>query len=83
MKNVSLQNIQVMGANKDSIKISYNGIDYVKFKDLDFIEKVIANRTKNIIFYGRPALNVWMGKISVQYLVSDYEFEEDKDKYEF
>ena len=83
MKNVSLQNIQLMGASKDSIKITYNGIDYVKFKDLSFIEEISSNRTKNINFYGRIALNVWMGKVSLQYLVSDYEFAKDEHKYDF
>ena len=33
IKNIPLMNIMAMGANKDSMKISYNGIDYVKFKD--------------------------------------------------
>ena len=83
IKNIPLMNVQVMGASKDSIKISYNGIDYVKFKDTDFIEEVMNNRTKKLTIYGRANLNEWMGKTSVQCLVSDYELCEDDSKYDF
>ena len=83
MKNINLNHIQIMGTNKDSIKISYNGIDYVKFKDLDFIEKILKDRTKNLTLYGRLSLNEWMGRTSLQCLVSDYEFSEDEHRYDF
>ena len=83
IKNIPLQNIQIMGANKDSIKISYNGIDYIKFKDLDFIEKIEKNRVKYIDIYGRVTLNNWMGRTTLQCLVSDYDFSEDEHKYDF
>lgn len=83
MKNVPLQSIMVMGANKDSLKISFNNIDYVKFKDTEFIEKILGNRTKCLNLYGRLSLNNWMGRTSLQCLVSDYEFCEDEHKYDF
>ena len=37
-----------MGANKDSMKISYNDVDYVKFKDADFVQEVFDNRMKRL-----------------------------------
>ena len=83
IKNIPLMNVQVMGTNKDSIKISYNGIDYVKFKDTDFIEEVMNNRTKKLTVYGRANLNSWMGKESVQIFITDYELVEDTSKYDF
>ena len=83
VKNIPLMSIQQMGANRDSIKISYNGIDYVKFKDPDFIEEVMNNRTKKLTIYGRANLNEWMGKKSVQCFITDYELEEDSSKYDF
>lgn len=83
IKNIPLMSIMTMGANKDSIKISYNGIDYVKFKDSDFIEQIMSNRTKRLTVYGRANLNEWMGKKSVQVFISDYELEEDTSKYDF
>lgn len=83
IKNIPLMNLMTMGTNKDSIKISYNGIDYVKFKDTTFIEEVMNNRTKKLIVYGRANLNVWMGKKSVQIFITDYELVEDSSKYDF
>lgn len=83
VENIPLMSIMAMGANKDSMKISYNGIDYVKFKDETFVEKVMNNRTKKLTVYGRPSLNEWMGKTSIQCLISDYELCEDDSKYDF
>ena len=83
IKNIPLMNVMAMGANKDSMKISYNGIDYVKFKDDDFVEEVMNNRTKKLTVYGRANLNEWMGKQSVQIFISDYELVEDNSKYDF
>ena len=83
IKNIPLMNVQVMGTNKDSVKISYNGIDYVKFKDTDFIEEVMNDRMKKLTVYGRANLNDWMGKKSVQVFITDYELVEDNSKYDF
>lgn len=55
----------VMGTNKDSIKISFNGIDYIKFKDLDFIDEVMNNRLKLLTIYGRANLNTFAGRTTV------------------
>jgi len=83
VKNIPLMNIMAMGASKDSMKISYNGIDYVKFKDTDFVEAIQNNRAKKLTVYGRANLNEWMGKQSVQVFITDYELVEDTSKYDF
>ena len=83
IKNIPLMSVNVMGADKSSIKISYNGIDYVKFKDTDFIQEVMSNRMKKLTVYGRANLNEWMGKKSVQVFIDDYELVEDTSKYDF
>ena len=83
VKNIPLMSVNVMGADRSSIKISYNGIDYVKFKDTAFIEEVMNNRMKKLTIYGRANLNEWMGKKSVQCFIDDYELVEDTSKYEF
>ena len=83
IKNIPLMNVMAMGANKDSMKISYNGIDYVRFKDENFVEKVMEDRTKKLTVYGRANLNEWMGKTSVQVFITDYELKEDESKYDF
>ena len=83
VKNISLANIMTMGANRDSIKISFNGIDYIKFKDLDFIDEVMNNRLKLLTIYGRANLNTFAGRTTIQMFIDDYDFEEDNSKYEF
>ena len=83
IKNIPLMSIMTMGTNKDSVKISYNDVDYVKFKDTKIIEEIMNNRTKKLTVYGRANLNEWMGKKSVQVFITDYELEEDTSKYDF
>jgi len=81
IKNIPL--ISVLEMKSDSIRISYNNIDYVKFRDPKFIEEVMNNRLKKLTVYGKAKLNEWMGKTSVQVFINDYELGEDTSKYEF
>lgn len=83
LKNISLANISLMGANKDSIKISFNGVDYVHFKDSDFIDQIMDNRTKTLTVLARININEWMGHTSLQCFIDDYTLEEDSHKYDF
>lgn len=83
VKNIELANIMAMGANKDSMKVKYNGIDYVRFKDSDFVEEVQNNRGKLLNVYARANLNEWQGIKSVQCFIDDYELVEDTHKYDF
>lgn len=81
IKNIPLINVLEMKA--DSIRISYNDIDYVKFRDPDFITDIMNNRMKKLTIYGSIHLNEWMGKKSVQVFIDDYELVEDSSKYDF
>ena len=83
IKDIPLMNVMPMGANKDSMKISYNGIDYVRFKDADFVEEIMNDRTSKLTVYGRGNLNEFMGRKSVQVFIDDYELTKDESKYEF
>ena len=83
IKNLPLQNILVMGANKDCLRISYDGINYVKFKDLDFVNDVLNNRMKTLTIYGKASVNVYNGVSSIQVSIKDYELVNDDHKYDF
>lgn len=83
VKNIPLMNVMPMGTNKDSMKISYNGIDYVKFKDEAFVEEILKDRTKKLTIYGRPNRNEFNGMVSTQVFITDYELTEDNSKYDF
>ena len=86
IKNISLANVTAMGANKDSMKISFNGIDYVRFKDINFTEEVFSNRLKKLTAYGRVNLNTFAGRTTTQVFVDDYDLDnppDDPHKYDF
>ena len=83
VENIPLSTFQLMGANKDSTKISYNGIDYVRFRDTDFAAEIIEDRTRLLNVYGRANLNSWGGRTMVQMFIDDYEFKENSHKYDF
>ena len=83
LEDISLQNVQIMGATKDCIKITYNNLVYVKFKDTDFIEKIMQNRMKKLSVYGRLNLNNYMGNVTLQFMIDDYELKDDSHKYDF
>ena len=77
--DIPLSNILIMGADKSSIKISSNYVDYIKFKDLDFIEEVMDSRQKKITIKGRFNLNNWQNHKSLQVFIEDYDFQEEDD----
>ena len=83
IKNIPLSNVMAMGANKDSMKISCNGVDYVRFKDIDFVDAVMNNRMDKLTVYGRANLNTFAGRTSIQVFIDDYELMEDNNKYDF
>ena len=83
IKNITLSNVMAMGANKDSMKISCNGIDYVRFKDMDFVDTVMNNRMDKLTVYGRANLNTFAGRTSIQVFIDDYELLKDENKYDF
>ena len=81
--DIQLMNVLAMGANKDSIKISSNGIDYIKFKDVDFVDEIMNNRQKHLTVYGRGNLNYFNGNTTVQVFIEDYELVDSTSKYDF
>lgn len=83
IKNITLSNVMAMGANKDSMKISYNGVDYVRFKDIDFVDAVMNNRMDKLTVYGRANLNTFAGRTSIQVFIDDYELVKNENKYDF
>ena len=84
VKNIQIHSPFFMGQNKDSTKISYNGVDYVRFKDEVFAFDVKENEGGKMNVFGRLNLNTFAGKTSVQLFIDDYEFVEKSDnRFEF
>lgn len=72
-----------MGTNKDTTKISFNGVDYIKFKDSVFVEDLYDNKNNTLTILARININNWQGHESVQCFIEDYEFNTDMGKYDF
>jgi single-stranded DNA-specific DHH superfamily exonuclease len=86
IENIPLMSVMPMGTNKDSMKISFNGIDYIRFKDINFTEGVFNNRLKKLTAYGRVNLNTFAGHTTTQVFIDDYDLDnppDDPHKYDF
>lgn len=72
-------NLRVMGSNADTLKIEYNGMSYLKFHAKELIEKIHSYSDPFVMeIVGKPNLNEWMGRVSPQIFIEDYEIKEIK-----
>ncbi|MGM9858091.1 MAG: DHH family phosphoesterase [Bacilli bacterium] len=67
-------NIKIIGAYKDTIKITFNNTTFMKFKAKDLIEQ-LQNYSSGFIatIVGRPSVNSWNGVETPQILIEDIE----------
>lgn len=72
--------IKIIGQYLDTIKIAYNGIEFVKFKSKTYaaeLQEIIAkNIPVSITIVGKPAINEWAGRITPQIVIEDMEIKE-------
>lgn len=72
-------NITIMGKDKSSVKIKTPVADFVLFKDVDTATKLANSTTGEMTIVGRPQVNEWMGKITMQILIDDFEITNIED----
>ena len=70
--------VQVMGKNKDTIKIVKNGVAYMKFFAKDMIEELKQYNEIKMEVVGKMNLNHWMNITTPQIFIENYEIKEDK-----
>ena len=76
VQNISLScdEVNLIGKNADTLKFTKNGITYIMFKATELIEK-IQNKTEfSLEIVGRANLNEWMGNVTPQIIIEDYNF---------
>ena len=74
---VNPSNIRIMGANQDTVKIEVDGMPYIKFHAKDLIEELKEHTGSFMMeIVGKPNLNEWMGRVSPQMFIEDYEIKE-------
>lgn len=71
--NITQNDIQLMGAKKDTLKIFKNGISYIKFHAESMIEEIKQYQEIKINIVGKANINTWMGNRSPQIFIEDYE----------
>ena len=75
--NFKCAEVQIMGATGDSVKIKHDGVDFVVLKNPTVAEKIKGMQNGHVQIVGAPNLNEWMGRCSVQVMVSDIEITEE------
>ena len=66
--------VRIMGANKDTVRIDYNGISFMKFRAGDLIEELQNNSDSiEMEVVGRANLNEWGGRYTPQLFIDDYD----------
>ena len=71
--HLSKRLVQSIGANKDTVKFTINGITYIKFKDETLLSKLTANDTMKVTVLGKANINEWAGEQTPQIIIENYE----------
>lgn len=71
--NITADDVQVMGKNKDTVKFEKFGVAYMKFHAKDLIEELKQFKTMKIEVVGRANLNEWGGRVTPQIFIEDIE----------
>lgn len=69
---INQDNISICGSNQDTIRIQKDEVTYIKFKSKDLIEELNNMNNITMTIIGTPNLNNWMGNISPQIIIKDY-----------
>ena len=70
---ISPNEIQVMGAKRDTLKIEKNGIAYMKFHATSMIDQLNKCNEIKINLVGRANINEWMGNETPQIFIENWE----------
>lgn len=71
--NITSNDVQIMGKNKDTVKFEKFGIAYMKFHAKDLIEELAQHPNMKIEVVGRANLNEWGGRVTPQIFIEDIE----------
>lgn len=69
---------QFMGQKKDTIKIPIDGVNCMIFRNPELVKTWSSMNSEIVIScIGRPAINSWMGRESIQLMIDDIEWKEN------
>lgn len=75
---IKADSVQVIGSKNDTLKFTFNGITYIKFRATDLIEdiKQYGTATLNLTIAGKANMNYWGGRATPQILIEEIEIKE-------
>ena len=68
------KDVQIMGKNREHLKINIAGVDCVKFFAKDLIDEIEGLSSFKITVLGKCNINNYLGNISPQLMIDDYEY---------
>lgn len=72
-------NFAIIGKNQDTVKITYGGVNFIKFKSAEWAETIRYNMQFPIIkatIIGRSQLNEFNGRVSTQIIIDHMDVQE-------
>ena len=78
---INSNDVMIMGKDKDSAKVTIDGIEIVKFKDADFVAQIQKYPTLRLTAVGEVGINEFGGRTTSQFIIKDYEIA--NAKYDF
>ena len=70
--NLNQNEYQIIGKNKDTVKFTKNGVDYIHFRAKDMIEKLEEFENLTLEIIGEAKINEWGGRTKPQVIIKDY-----------
>lgn len=73
------QNFNLIGKNKDTVKISYGGVTFIKFKSSEWAETINYNMQFPVIkavIIGRAQPNEFNGRVTTQIVIDKMDIQE-------
>ena len=71
--NFNHNDIQIMGKNKDTVKITKFGVSYMKFHAKDLIEELGQHTEIKMNIVGKMNLNEYFGNVTPQIFIDSYD----------
>lgn len=75
--NITKNDIQILGRNADTLKITKFGIVYMKFHAKDMIQELAEYDSIKLEIVGRANLNEYYGNVTPQIFISNYEISDN------
>lgn len=76
--NITKNDIQILGRNADTLKITKFEIAYMKFHAKDMIRELSQYDNIKLEVVGRANLNEWGGTYTPQIFISNYQIEDNR-----